>query len=207
MALTRLADVDDLRARMDGGGSWTAEDTVLHGAALDAVTDAFGAYCGRHFGKTDSTAYTFTALHWDRIAVPDLVSVTSLKTDTTNDGTYDRTWSSTDYVLWPSTAASEPVARPYTEIRISTRTGSADYSFPLTQLGVEVTGVWGWPAVPDDVRNAAILEALRIIQQNRSPSGVVASPELGQWLVAPSLHPTTKMVLSRYRRIGQAHHG
>ena len=204
MAVTRIVDVDDLRARMDGGGDWTATDTVLHEAALDAVTAAFSAY--RWFGKTDSTARVCTARHWDRVTIDDLVSVTSLKTDTTNDGIYDTTIASTDYVLWPYNAATENPARPYTEIRVDTRKAGAE-TFPLTLRGVEVTGVWGWPSVPGDVRNVAVLEALRLLQQNRSPSGVVASAELGQWLVTPNMHPTTKLVLSKYRRIGMAHSG
>jgi len=51
------------------------------------------------------------------------------------------------------------------------------------------------------VTEAILLEASRAWQQSQSPSGVVASAELGTFLVAPSLHPTTRALLEPFRRM------
>lgn len=205
MATTRYATVTELRERIGtAGGSFTAAENALHEDALDSASRVVDRYCRRFFGQSDSgTARVFTARYFDCLTLPDLVSVSAVKTDTTGDGSYDTTWSASDYHLEPKDGASlTGEARPYTKIRVSTLTGTAWNTFPLTQYGVQITGVWGWPAVPDAVRMATILTAMQWLQQEQTPSAVHASAELGRFIVEPELHPAAAMRLRPYRRIG-----
>jgi hypothetical protein len=82
----------------------------------------------------------------------DLTSISTLKTDSTGDGTYETTISASSYELGPLNAAARN--EPYLTLRLFTGT-----EFPTSTTGrsdlIQVTGVWGWPAVPPQVKSAA----------------------------------------------------
>lgn len=208
-ALTSYGSRADLRSRIDVSGTqaWTSAEDSIHDGILDAVSRMIDDYCGQFFYLTASAARVFSAEWPDVLVVPPLVSITSLKTDETGSGVYSRTWASTDYVLWPDNAALAVPARPYLEIRVDQRTTSQGLAFPLGQRAVEVTGPWGWPAVPGPIREVCLLESQRMVQQAQAPAAIVASPELGQFVVQPQLHPTSKLLLRPYRRMGMASRG
>ncbi|AIJ26364.1 phage gp6-like head-tail connector protein [Amycolatopsis methanolica] len=44
---------------------------------------------------------------------------------------------------------------------------------------VRITARWGWPAVPDEVVSAALLQAARLFRRKDSPEGVMGSAEWG----------------------------
>lgn len=44
---------------------------------------------------------------------------------------------------------------------------------------VQVTARWGWPAVPDEVQEATVLQASRLFKRKDSPEGVMGSAEWG----------------------------
>lgn len=163
---------------------------------IEAVSRAIDAYCNRQFYKTTtSTARYFTAEDGAYLEVPDLVSVTTLVTDEDGDRTYETTWAATDYDLWPYNASE--VYRPYTELRV---TPQGTNSFPTLPKGVKITGQWGWPAIPPEIVEATVLESLRTWQHAQAPSGVSADQELGSWIVAPQLHPKTRMLIAPFVR-------
>jgi len=198
----------ELRKRIDysgSGPSFNETEDAIQDAALEAWSRAVDGYCNDLFGQVTATK-VFSAGWADRLVVPSLVSISAsgLKTDDYGTATYSRTWATTDYVLWPSNAALETPARPYREIRIDRRTTSGGYTFPLGQLGVQVAGVWGWPAIPQIVVDVVLLETQRWLQQMEAPSGVVASAELGDVWIKPELNPTSKFLLSHVVRMGSA---
>jgi hypothetical protein len=62
--------------------------------------------------------------------------------------------------------------RPITEIR--------SYAGWLPTTGrMQVTAVWGWPAVPDEIAEAAKLLAARLYRRKDSPQGVLGTSEWG----------------------------
>lgn len=206
-AADRYATHDELQRRIDPQGSqtWTAADEAIQDALLDSMSRAIDGVCSQFFWKSSAAAARVFTAEWpDILVVPPIASATGLvvKTDDTGVGTYGTTWASTDYTLWPFNAASEVPAQPWYEIRVDVRTPSTGNTFPTSQRGVEVTAIWGWPAVPDVIHEVCLLEAARMMQQIQSPSGVAASAELGQWLVMPRLHPTSVLLLSPFRRHG-----
>ncbi|GAA4676863.1 hypothetical protein GCM10023347_34020 [Streptomyces chumphonensis] len=44
---------------------------------------------------------------------------------------------------------------------------------------VRVTARWGWPAVPDDIAEASLIQASRLFKRKDSPEGVMGSAEWG----------------------------
>lgn len=46
-------------------------------------------------------------------------------------------------------------------------------------LQLQVTARWGWPAVPDDVIEATIIEAVRLYKRKDTPEGVFGSADWG----------------------------
>lgn len=205
--VTVYATKTDLRARIDPTGvqTYSATDDAVHDAVILALCRAVDRHCGDFFGQVTQTR-VFTAQWHDLLVVPSLVSVSTggLKTDETGVGTYGRTWSATDFVLCPDNAALETPARPYLEIRVDTRSTSTGYAFPTTQRGVQLAGVFGWPAVPSQVKEVVLLESQRFLQQIASPTAVVASPELGAMMLEPSLMQVSRMMLAPFRRVGNA---
>lgn len=201
MTTTQYVSAAALQARLDSTATYTAAETSQHDAILQAVSRMVDSYCRRMFGQTASQARTFDGGDTMRLVVPDLVSVTSLKTDEDGDQVYERTWAAGDYELHPYNAALEYPARPYTGIRVSFATGNNSYTFPHGQRRIEVTGVWGWPEIPADVKEVVLLEAGRMLEQSRAPSGVVANAALNTATIVPSMHPTSRMMLAPYVRV------
>lgn len=145
------------------------------------------------FVSTSGTKY-LTPARADRLWVPDLLSITTLKTDDNADGTYETTWAATDYFLWPYDGP------PYKRVEVAVSTG--DYSFPVAQRSVEIVGAWGRTAtVPDDVARAVILLAHRLYNRPKTPEGVVGSPERGFVHIA-DLDPDVATIVTRYMNEG-----
>lgn len=112
------------------------------------------------------------------LRIDDLVSVTSIEIDGTRDGTFTTDLVAADYELLPRNATKGPESWPYTSIELTTSgsqwawTGGAN---------VRITGVWGWPAVPEPIVRGCI-ELTRILRlespratNSFSDFGVVAS--------------------------------
>ena len=129
------ATVAELQQRADAssGTTWTAAEEAAMLACLDAASRAVDGYCRRTFGQSSATARYYTPTDPLRLRVHDLVSVSALATDEDGDLAWERSWSATDYLLFPTDAASGAWegARPYTEIRVSLATGSNKYTFPV----------------------------------------------------------------------------
>ncbi|MFQ5592511.1 MAG: hypothetical protein ACE5HE_15245 [Phycisphaerae bacterium] len=200
-AYMRYADTEELRAAIDATGpDLTTNERGLFETVLDATSRALDDWCHRFFYQVTLTQ-TFTPTHGLFLVVPDLVSITTLKSDTVNDLSYDTTWSSDDYILQPQNAPYRDQGWPYTEVHASTATGATPRSFYLTPKSVQIVGVFGWPQVPDVIRNVTLLEAARTLKDFEAPTGVLASETLGTATIAPGLHPASKRMLQPYRRL------
>lgn len=170
-------------------------------AAIEASSHWIDQWCQRHFWQTTPTNRTFPSpTDLRTLRIDDLAAITSLKTDEAGDGTFEITWSAADYELLPLNPSAAPEARPWTTVRA---TGTGRW-FPVpTCTGrtarVEITGTWGWPAIPRDVNQACILQAARLFIRKESPQGVAGWGEFGAIRVR-NTDPDVAALLEPYRR-------
>jgi len=174
----------------------STDDTALQ-SVLDATDQLINNYCDTKvgFGQTASQARYYTTGNLSFVLTDPIVSVSSLQTDDDGDGTYETTWASTDYILSPRNAALD--SRPYTEVDTAPNEPKL---FPLTYLAVKITGVYGWPAVPSAVKQAALIQAGAVWSSRIAPFGVIGSQDLGGVMrMSRALHPEAQVLLEPYR--------
>jgi hypothetical protein len=154
-------------------------DYELHGACF-AVSRWIEQHCERIFYRTTSSARTFAPAGCYTLRLPeycDLVSATSVKTDTSLDGTFATTLSASAYQLLPYNPAAAPETLPYDEIQLLAGTFPQGWAGNSRRNTVEVTGVWGWPKVPQAVRQAAAIIVADTYKLKDAPFGIEGSGE------------------------------
>lgn len=162
----------ELKATLALTGMTFADADVA--VAIEAASRAIDNLCGRRFfvDASDDVRY-YSPRSRDRLAVDDVVSITTLKTDDDGDGTFENTWTANvDYVAEPLNAATETPAQPW---RVLCRHPLGSYYFPtLYPRSVELTGKFGWAAAPSEIKQASTIVASQLLQRARSaPFGVV----------------------------------
>lgn len=108
------------------------------------------------------------------LRIDDVIELTSVRTDDDGDGVFETTWQPTDYVIEPLNAPTD--GKPWTTLRVHPH---SPLVFPCVPRSVEVTGRFGWPAVPEPIKEATIILATRLLRRAReAPFGVVGLPAL-----------------------------
>ena len=182
------------------GITGSTDDDFLN-LAIDSAEESIDDLCGRVFTAAGSaSARTYRAQPY--LAVTDDVSTLTglvVKTDTSGDGTFDTTWASTDYQVEPLNNLTK--GRSVNNLR-----AVGSYTFPVYGDGlasVEVTADWGWPAVPDSIKQATLMLAARLYSRKASPMGVIGVGDFGPVRVSRS-DPDIAHLLMDYRRAGVA---
>lgn len=194
-ALSKLyCTVEELKSRL---GIPDTDDDFEIRLAVDAVCRQIDEHCDRYFYRETATR-TFPADGGYCVDPGDLVSVTTLKTDTAGDASFGTTWSTTDYQLRPTDSTYRAEARPYTEIH-----AVASLTFPVCygtgrDDRVQVAGVFGWPAVPAAVKQAALILAAETLKLKEAPFGVAGFGDLG--VVRVRDNPKAMTLLAPFRR-------
>ena len=180
----------------------TSDDDQLTLATI-AASMAIDRFTARFFGQVTATQ-VFPTDGLMMAYVPDLVSVTALAVDTHGNGTYDQVWSAGDYRKEPANALTENGEPwPYTRIRAMAAGGGSHlfpYVFPLSNPDrLQITGVWGWPAVPAMVSAVALQVAQDAFKlKDVGPAGVEGSADNGVARIGNS--PVLRDMLSPYVR-------
>jgi len=184
---------EEFRARTRS--TTTGNDAAIQ-AVLKSASQSIEGHCGQQFNKSDEdTTKIVTSRCWDLLDVPPLVSVTTVETDGNGDGTYETTWETTDFDLFPYDAAD--ILKPYLQIR---RSRAGTLRFPTGVRGVRVTGIWGWPEVPAPVKEVCFLMANRLKSLWDAPFGASGStnPEMAGLNMTMSITPLLKQMLAPY---------
>jgi hypothetical protein len=181
-----------------------SDSTVMLEGVIEAVSRKIDDQCNRHFycDSADVARY-FTARDSVSLFVDDIASQDSdtvaIVIDTNGDGTYDDTFTSTDFVLEPYNATLDGV--PYQKIEVSS---VGQFLFPVkVKKGVKVTAKWGWPvAVPTPIKQACLLQSERLFKRFATPLGSESMTALGRMtLTIPALDPDVEMLISRYKKV------
>jgi hypothetical protein len=192
-------EVAELRERMAIDDS--AEDALLQ-AAIDAASDGVDEYCGRTF--TVPTAATVEPVRMVRALGGrllfdgfDIANTTGLvvKSDDNDDGVFETTWTiTTDFVLEQLGARHRSSTWPYQAIR---SVGSRWWPWGSNRDTVQITARFGWPAVPNSVKQATLISAAELWKLKDAPFGVAGFGEFGALRVREN--PMVAAMLERYK--------
>ena len=185
----------------------TARDTLLTNA-LTSASRQIDRLCGRRFyldnAPSDRIYMPYRREAWyvagGIILVDDIGSTTGLATYegfAAWNGSSPPQWTPTtnDVQLEPDNALA--LGWPITGLRRPIGTIVDPY------VQVRVTAQWGWPAVPDEINQAALIQAARIYRRKDSPEGVLGSSEWGALRVS-RIDPDVMALTDPYRKAGFA---
>ena len=166
---------------------------------ITAASRAIDNFTERVFYQSEGTR-VFTPYDNFVVEIDDLASLTSLKTSTNVDGVFDQTWGANDRQLEPLNGIAGGIPSPTTHIR-----AVGDYWFPTAgqEATVQVTGTFGWSAIPDAVEQACILQSARYFKRADSPMGVAGFDAMGVVRLS-RIDPDIATLLEPYCRIRMA---
>lgn len=200
--ITRAA----LKSYVGIGASDVTRDDQLDDA-INAASRAVEHFCGRQFYDAGSaTARTFAPEERYWLAVDDFHTTTGLviKTDEDDDGTFEITWTSSDYEL-DTTVKSGTTGWPYTRLR-----AVGDYIFPTPtanssrRFTVQVTARWGWAAVPEPVRQATLQVAAELYRRKDAPFGIASTVDFGPLRLTSDAVRAVRGLLSPFEQMTNA---
>jgi hypothetical protein len=185
----------------------TIDDALLE-IAIESSSRDLDAYTERVFYSTGGTPVVRVYIPQDiyLVETDDIISVTTLKSDSTGNGTFDITWASTDFQLEPLNGRAGGIDTPATRIR-----AIGEYLWPVyeprnvnsNQASVQVTGVFGFASVPIAIKQATILAALRAYKRYESPTGVLGFSDMGVVRIG-RLDPDVQRLVDPYRKVRMA---
>lgn len=186
------------------------DDTLLE-LSIESASREIDSYTERVFYQTGSAGTPVARVYVPQdlyvVETDDIISVSTLKTDSNGDGTFDTTFDASDFQLEPLNGLAGGIDTPYTRIR-----AIGTYLWPVyeprnvdaNQASVQVTGVFGFSSVPTAVRQACILSALRQYKRYESPTGVLGFSDLGAVRVGTKLDPDVERMIQPYRKVRMA---
>jgi len=186
------------------------DDTLLE-LSIESASREIDSYTERVFYQTGSEGTPVARVYVPQdlyvVETDDIISVTTLKTDSNGDGTFDTTFDASDFQLEPLNGLAGGIETPFTRIR-----AVGTYLWPTyeprnvdaNQASVQVTGVFGFATVPTAVRQACILSALRQYKRYESPTGVLGFSDLGAVRVGTKLDPDVERMIQPYRKVRMA---
>ena len=173
-------------------------DDALLNTAIDAASRWVDGWCGRTFTPASGTSVKdyVPSGRMEPLFVNDLTSVVSIKIDEDLDRTFSTTLNEIDFQLEPLNG-SFGNEFPFYVIRPQEDGYWPTYANRAT---VRVEATFGWPEVPDAVREATILQASRLFTRLDSPLGIAGFGDMGAMRVSFKGDPDVAMLLSPYRR-------
>jgi hypothetical protein len=203
MITNGYATRNQIKAALRIGTADTLDDELIDNCA-GAASRLIDGYCNRQFWNVGSaTTRVYTAENDFYCSIDDIAGTAiTLKTSGATDGTFDVTWTPSDYQLEPLNGRLDGLQWSYDKIR-----AVGDYLFPTVngnygeQALVQLTAVFGWPSVPEPVTQATIIQASRIFKRYDSPLGVAGFGELGAIRVSRFLDPDMAQLVEPYRRM------
>jgi hypothetical protein len=161
----------------------TADDDLLDDA-INAASRQIDSFCGRIF-YADSVASARKYFTDDlyRLRVDDISTTTDLvvKYDDDDDGTYETTVSSDQYQLLPINGVVGGILNsPYYVVElISDGNNEWPMDYSSNRPRAEITAKWGFPSVPEPIRQATLMLASELFAMRNAPLGVAGVGDFG----------------------------
>lgn len=199
--MPNYATVDDVKSVLTIND---ADDDTVITSTLDAVERMIEDHTGRFFYQDGSSGSpverTYLAEESGVLFIDDLVSLSKVTIDDDDDDVVDTDLdTSADVRLEPLNADKQ--SRPYTRLVAKL---DRDDSWNVGRL-VRVKGVFGWPAIPETVKRAVVMQTERIFKvQKEAPFGVAPVPGFeGTGIrMMNRLDPNVETMLAPYVKFG-----
>lgn len=201
MAITNgYATLSDVKAALRITDS--VDDTLIEGVVEAASRLIDGAAMRNFYQSGTVTRYFATSdplvLQTDDIAGTAIV----VESSPAADGNWI-TWDVTDYQLEPLNGNLDGIAWAYDRIR-----AIEDYVWPTgnafgdqEEALIRITGVFGWPSVPQAIETATIIQSMRLFKRYDSPLGVAGFGDFGAVRVSRFLDPDVEMLVQPYKKM------
>ena len=198
MAITNgYCSLAEARAQLGLTASDTTEDSAIEPIG-EAVSREMDRYTGQFFYDAGSQTRYFTSLDGRYVYVDPIQSVTTVKTDDQDDGSYPTTWTTssttTRYRLRPVNAGLESEAAPAWQLY------AIRSNWPTTDAAIEVVGTFGWAAPPKAVRYSCLIQTARLFVRRAAPFGIVEGQDAGMMSLRKGLDVDVRLLLDAFRR-------
>lgn len=176
----------------------SVDDTLLE-LAVETASRQIDDYCERVFYTASATRY-YVPRDSYVTETDDIVSITSVKTSSAADGTYDVTWNASDYQTEPVNGLAGGISFPITQLR-----AVDTYLFPTAggETTVQIVGTFGWSAVPTAIKYATILLSSRLFKRMDSPLGVAGIGDIGVIRVS-RIDPDIDALIAPFKKMRMA---
>ena len=207
MAHTQYVDKDDLKAYI--GLTGTAQDNNID-TAIDSACRLIDSICGRKFSQDESVVVkTFTPKSSIYLDTPDISTTTGLivKLDDNDDGTFETTLTlNTDYIVEPTNprvikiASGTTYYEPFNK-RTILDTRSSERFDPTIKNNIQITAKWGYSTVPEDIKTATLIQALRYFKRKDTPFNTYGDINTGVSELFSRLDPDVQTILKGHKKI------
>jgi len=181
-------------------------DDGLLEIAVESASRDIDAYCERVFYSSGTATRVYIPHNIFLLETDDIISVSSINSDTTGEGGFDETWATTDYQLEPLNGLVGGLVTPATRVRaISSKLWPIYEPRDINagQASVQIVGVFGFATIPTAIKQATILASLRAYKRYESPTGVLGFSDVGVVRVG-RLDPDVSRLIDPYRKVRMA---
>lgn len=180
------------------------DDALLELCVESASRDIDGT-CERVFYSAGSAVREYVPTDALVCEIDDAYTISTIKTS--SDGvTFSTTWTASDYQAEPLNGVVGGVSLPYNRLR-----AVGSFLFPTFDniatdydiASVQVTGQFGFSAVPVAIKQATILLAMRHFKRYDSPLGIAGFSDLGAVRVG-RVDPDVMALISPFKKVRMA---
>jgi len=177
----------------------TGQDAGI-GLAISAASRLIDKWCRRTFGAGVQASRTFVADSAYYVAIDDLSSATGLVVETRSSvSSAWTTVASSAYQVEPLNGLRDGVPWALTAIRA---VGVGFFPTYNKDALIRVSGLFGWPSVPQEIEQACLIQACRLLKRPESAMGVLGVSDVGAITVTKGLDTDVALLIEDYRRIG-----
>jgi hypothetical protein len=201
---TQYADKTELKAYigLSGSGQDDNIDNALDGASrqIDKIT-------GRRFYQDSSVQVkTYTPNNVFILDVDDISTTTGLivKLDDNDDGTFETTLTiNTDFIVEPvnpdiiKITGGTTYLAPFTQLRILD-TRSSERFDPSIVNNVQVTAKFGYSFIPEPIKQATLIQGLRLFKRKDAPFNILGNEQTGQIELFNKFDPDARELIKGY---------
>lgn len=178
-------------------------DDVALAGVIESASRAIDRYCDRYFGQSGTQAAPVQKLYRSRsgvVLIDDLVTLTDVEVEFSGFAESFTSLGANAVLQQPINAATATPPQPYTVLLAKPYT-----VLPPMPGWVRVSGVWGWPEIPQQIRDACVLQSVRLFKSRDVPLGVMGGADMmGAMRLPGGLHPDARILCEPFRRLGLA---